>query len=1126
MPRPLFRCSAKDLEDLFKEKGHDASVLNLLMEELGHRSTGRALNLLASVKARLVAPGPQNDHAAAVRVAAPVSNSRDPVKVEPPEEVDGVFDEDAPNEPEPRTTRAGRANDGFSPNDLEMPAVLTKMRPVGTAGLPNPYVRQRANDVALNVQSVDIVDHYIAALAALILEMKKAGAGQRRYELENGVRIAEAALDETRYLFEFTDEADLFEDAKVVIEVEGRRCDGTIVSISEGKLQISIERDFGPQLSRAVLIVDATALLEALKSKLEEVKAGSLQLNRKLADAAVNSAADPDDPEPIPVSVSEGNLDASKQNARSEALQRAVTRIWGPPGTGKTYLIGEIVRSVFEAGKRILICSNTNKAVDQAILSICERLGREHPALEDGLILRIGKIASQKLDAEYHDYVTVDGVVKRRSKELYEQKRALEAEVAAIDQATAGIVHVIELFAALDRATKAVRVEEEKTRLIVDKKIAIAAKIRSAGERIATLEAELLSRKGALFKIFRRSEEIIVREIAKATAEKTQHEKDVQLIEVKYSEAMYGCSDLKKKYAECQRAVVGQDRKKAEEQLAKSNRSREALVERLREIDSKLSELRNEVLRRAMIVGATCTKAYLSIKEFGRFGMVIIDEASMVIPPMIWIAAGLSDERVVVCGDRSQIPPIVPTDQEAIFQILGMDVLSSYAGEPPMLEEQYRMAEEICDLIKKPMYKGLLRTSSNKVPDDVEYHVREPFGSTLTVVDTSDLWPFETVNAFGSRFNLMHSLLVRNLAWYLNGVEKCPEIGVCTPYAAESRLIAKLLKSEGLDATVHVGTVHRYQGDEKDMMILDIPEGHGGGWGLGQFVQGVPPDHVGARLLNVAVSRAKRNLVIIANVTYLDKRLPSHALLREFLWKMQKVGRTISGKQLLSMRPMESDLKGLLQGKIDIDPEVHEFGLFNEKNFDKAFMFDLMNASTSILVFSGFITPQRVSELGEMFRVKINEGVKIRCVTRPPHLNGSMALELGQAALDALEGIGCVVDCRAKIHQKAVVIDSDIVWHGSLNVLSNSHRTEESMTRIVNSDFAQAVVADMCKRRISSKQASAAAGTAENPRCATCGSRTVYAQGRFGAYYYCENKHTDVGCDWSSNMAQVERRRR
>ena len=349
-------------------------------------------------------------------------------------------------------------------------------------------------------------------------------------------------------------------------------------------------------------------------------------------------------------------------------------------------------------------------------------------------------------------------------------------------------------------------------------------------------------------------------------------------------------------------------------------------------------------------------------------------------------------------------------------------------------------------------------------------------------------------------------------------------LGICTPYAAQAKLIEKLLAGEGLNNLITAGTVHRYQGDESRMMVLDIPESHGGAWNVGQFVQGVPPRHIGARLLNVAVSRAQSHLVVIANLTYLDRRLPSSSLLRSILYDMQKNGRVVPGSTLLELRPIQSDLKGLL-GNIALDVRAESLGVFDEKSFDPAIKVDFLTAKNSIVIFSGFVTPRRVAEYGDLFRSKIAEGVKVRCVTRPPHLNGSIPPTAGKQALDALEGIGCVVDCRSRIHQKVILIDNEIVWHGSLNALSHAHYTEESMTRVVNTGLAQALSASMAKRRYSGEKAAGLVAQPENPRCERCGSRTVYADGRHGPYFYCENRQADNGCEWSVNMTRAERER-
>lgn len=558
---------------------------------------------------------------------------------------------------------------------------------------------------------------------------------------------------------------------------------------------------------------------------------------------------------------------------------------------------------------------------------------------------------------------------------------------------------------------------------------------------------------------------------------------------------------------------------------------RNLLVQELREIENQIGALRDALMRDARTLGATCTKSYLSAKEIGQVDLVIIDEASMVMLPMVWFAAGLSRERVVVCGDFRQIAPIVQTEKQAIFDILGNDVFTEIgmAEEPAadgrlvMLDTQYRMRLPICNLISGPMYDNQLTTWAGMDKRGVT-PLPSSFDQALTIIDTSDLWPFETQNAFYSRFNLMHALLVRNLAWHFHDegcIESYESLGICTPYAAQAKLIQKLLAGEGLDHPVQVGTVHRFQGDERHTVVLEIPESHGGAQYLGQFIQGIPPTHIGARLLNVAVSRAQDHLIVMANLTYLDKKLPSTSLLRSMLYEMQEQGRIIMGRELLKMRPIESDLKGLL-GRVDLKIDATTFGLFDEKSFDPAFREDILASEKSIVIFSGFITPRRVGEIGGLLRAKVNDGVKVRCITRPPNHNGSMDPVLGKEALDILEGIGCVIDCRRDIHQKIVLIDNKVVWHGSLNALSHAYRTEESMTRVVNEGLAQTVAANMSKLRVSPERAASTVADAENPRCPECGSRTVYAvarRGRRREFFYCE-----ADCGWRESLWKTQRR--
>ena len=670
-----------------------------------------------------------------------------------------------------------------------------KIRPPGTTGLPNAYERPLKREVSLDLSAdANLPDRFIAALGELIREMKANGTGQKRYELKEG-RRTEAAGGDIFYRFPFTDKVE--REDQVEIQVGQRQVEGTIVSIGAGRLVLALKKDIGDEVRSAVLLINETGLLEALKEKIEAVNKGKITFNRTLADAVVQPGALPKRPARPIRADDDSELEDSQRKAYQTALREALTFIWGPPGCGKTMTLGAIVHSAFNSGKRTLICSNTNKAVDQVLYKICETLTHEHPAMEGGKVVRLGRVADDKLESKYRKYVAIDEIVERRLTDLKEKKSQLEEEIAQI-------------------------------------------------------EAEI--------------------------------------------------------------AQIDAQTQKA--QLYKAKKQRAELIAEILETKAEIAALWKTVLRDARIVGATCTKAYLT-GEIGQFDLVVVDEASMVSRPEVWFSAGLASERVVISGDFRQIPSIVTTEQETIFQELGLDSFTATERTKPdapglaMLTTQFRMHSEICGLIAGPMYEGKLRTSParKKVPGHLPPN---PFEKPLTIIDTSDLGPVESQNN-GSRLNKLHALLVRNFVRHLrqNGVlETNHDLGICTPYSAQARHIQKLLKEDSPDNLVQCGTVHRFQGDERRIVLLEIPES-GGHRNLGQFVQGVPPDHIGARLINVAVSRAQEHFVVLANLTHLDKRLPSHSLLRSILHKMEQQGRVVPGGELDKLRPIDRDLTDL-----------------------------------------------------------------------------------------------------------------------------------------------------------------------------------------------------------------------
>jgi hypothetical protein len=59
--------------------------------------------------------------------------------------------------------------------------------------------------------------------------------------------------------------------------------------------------------------------------------------------------------------------------------------VWGPPGTGKTQVLARAITDLVDAGKRVLLVSSTNIAVDTALLKVIQ--ARRHAS---GDLVRVG----------------------------------------------------------------------------------------------------------------------------------------------------------------------------------------------------------------------------------------------------------------------------------------------------------------------------------------------------------------------------------------------------------------------------------------------------------------------------------------------------------------------------------------------------------------------------------------------------------------------------------------------------------------------------------------------------------------------------------------------------------------
>jgi AAA domain len=258
------------------------------------------------------------------------------------------------------------------------------------------------------------------------------------------------------------------------------------------------------------------------------------------------------------------------------------------------------------------------------------------------------------------------------------------------------------------------------------------AEIQTLRQKIQDLREQLKAFENAwaIRRPFMRQPDGIHADIRSADSKIAQTAAEVVGLDAQIAAIERGAPDLERAMIAGQAALARVDRRAAEREVSAADAKKAPLNQEIAKINGQLADIQKSVLDQAHIVGATVTRLYLSPKMFTNFDVVIVDEASMVLLPALFHAAGLAKGKVIVSGDFRQLPPIVQTDEEAILVELAPDVFrragitkAINSGARPkrtvMLEEQSRMNEQICQMISRPMYEGRLRTIDYKPAETI-----------------------------------------------------------------------------------------------------------------------------------------------------------------------------------------------------------------------------------------------------------------------------------------------------------------------------------------------------------------------------------------------------------------------
>ena len=132
--------------------------------------------------------------------------------------------------------------------------------------------------------------------------------------------------------------------------------------------------------------------------------------------------------------------------------------------------------------------------------------------------------------------------------------------------------------------------------------------------------------------------------------------------------------------------------------------------------------------------------------------------------------------------------------------------------------------------------------------------------------------------------------------------------------------------------------------------------------------------------------------------------------------------------------------------------------LFNHETFDAPFLQDVRNCRHSLIIESPFIRIKRVNRLMPVLRKLRKQGVRIVINTRNPieHDDRDYQIQAAQAVAE-LQSVGVDVLYTVRHHRKLAIIDSNIIWEGSLNILSY-YDSCEIMRRITSEVEAETLI--------------------------------------------------------------------
>lgn len=512
----------------------------------------------------------------------------------------------------------------------------------------------------------------------------------------------------------------------------------------------------------------------------------------------------------------DNNVNIDQLQTIYNSLKYPITYVQGPPGTGKTQTILNIVVNCLTNNKTLLISSNNNIPID----GIKEKLslGEYKKKAIKFPIIRLGNnrwvAAALQEIRNLYEFQTRDAPKEELLYKLKEKSRAKNRELQE-------------------------KLSNYEERIDLTQNLAFIQGLLSKG-RYDLLEREKEKLEKRLQEIPETTDESVkgIFEVIKDNN---------QLLQFFYYESLRYVKRLKSKaYSELIEIVY-----------------LENTSDQVKEFNKWLSI--DENLEKFTKVFPIVLTTNISSRKLGRkykFDLLAIDEAGQcdVATSLVPIS---KCSNLILIGDTNQLKPIVLFDEmtndqlmekfkvDKTYDYFNNSILSAYSGidnisRNILLRYHYRCGRKIINYSNMRFYENRLNLNAVERPGNIK------------LVDVNN------VSQKNRNSQIEES---RAIVQYIREND-LTDVYIITPFRNQEQVLNHFLKeakeNKEIDDTVSCGTIHKVQGQENKTIIISTAISRKTGQGTYDWIKN------NSQLINVGVTRAKENLIVVTDRKAID----------------------------------------------------------------------------------------------------------------------------------------------------------------------------------------------------------------------------------------------------------------